>query len=70
MVVQAYVQTVTAQTARVPRLEHALRDQGPPWRFPPVAEALQALRGVHCPVAVTTGADLGERTRVEPPASV
>ena len=42
MVVQADVQTVTAPTARVPRLAHARRDQGTPWRVQPVVEALQA----------------------------
>ncbi len=42
MVVQAEVQTVTAQTARVPRRAHARRDQGHPGRFPPGVEALQA----------------------------
>jgi transposase len=37
-----YVQTVTAQTARLQRLAHELRDQVPTWRFQPVGEALQA----------------------------
>ena len=39
---QAYVQPVTAPTARLQRLAHELRDQVTPWRFPPVVEALQA----------------------------
>ena len=42
MVLQASLQTVTAQTARVQRLEHARREQGHTWRFPPVVAALQA----------------------------
>ena len=42
IVFQAYVQTVTAQTARLQRLEHELRDQGHTWRCQPVVEALQA----------------------------
>ena len=37
------------------------------WRFSPVVEALQALRGVQCTVAVTTVAALGDLTRVENP---
>jgi transposase len=67
MVCQAYVQTVTAQTARLQRLAHALREQGQTWRFPPVVEALQALRGVQGTVAVTPGAARGALTRCEPP---
>jgi transposase len=66
-VFQAYVQTVTAQTARVHRLEQALHAQGHPWRFAPVVEALQARRGVQCTVAVTTVAALGDLTRVDTP---
>jgi transposase len=36
-------------------------------RLPPVVEALQALRGVQCTVAVTIGADSGALTRFETP---
>jgi transposase len=67
IVFQAYVQTVTARTARLQRLEHALQEQGKPWRFAPVVEALQALRGGPCTVAVTTVAALGDRSRCEHP---
>ena len=67
MVFQAYVQTVTAQTARLGRLELALHEQGHTWRFAPVVEALQALRGVQCTVAVTTVAALGDLTRFDNP---
>jgi transposase len=67
MVFQADVQTVTEQTARVQRLEHARRDQVHTWRFQPVVEALQALRGVQCTVAVTTVAELGDLTRFDNP---
>ena len=42
MVFQEDVQTVTEQTARLPRLEHALREQVQTWRLQPVVEALQA----------------------------
>src|SRR5262245_40312215 len=58
LVFQEYVQTVTEQTARLPRLAHELRDQGTTWRCQPVGEALQALRGVQCTVAGTTVAAL------------
>jgi transposase len=67
IVFQEDVQTVTAQTARLQRLEHELRDQVKTWRFQPVVEALQALRGVQCTVAVTTVAALGDLTRFNNP---
>jgi transposase len=67
IVFQEYVQTVTAQTARLGRLELALHEQVPTWRFAAGVEALQALRGVQCTVAVTTVAELGDLTRFENP---
>jgi transposase len=66
-VLQAYVQTVTAQPARLGRLALALHAQGKTWRFAPGVEALQALHGVPCTVAVTTVAALGDLTRVTTP---
>src|SRR5918996_1578738 len=67
IVFQEYVQTVTDQTARLGRLELELHEQGHTWRWSPVVEALQALRGVQCTVAVTTVAELGDLTRFENP---
>jgi len=67
MVFQEYVQTVTAQTERLGRLELELHAQGHTWRLHPVVEALQALRGVQFTVAVTTVAELGDLTRFENP---
>jgi transposase len=67
IVFQEYVQTVTEQTERLQRLEHELHEQVQTWRFQPVVEALQALRGGQCTVAVTTGAAWGARTRCAPP---
>jgi transposase len=67
IVFQAYVQTVTAQSDRLGRLELALHEQVKTWRFAPVVEALQALREVQCTVAVTTVAELGDLTRFEHP---
>jgi transposase len=66
-VFQAYVRAVTDHTERLARLAHALTDQGQPWRLAPVVDALQALRGVPCPVAVTTVAALGDLTRFDTP---
>jgi transposase len=48
-------------------LELALHEQVNTWRFAPVGEALQALRGVQCTVAVTTVAALGDLTRFAHP---
>jgi transposase len=67
MVFQEDGRAVTEQTARLGRLEQALRDHVQAWRLHPVVEALQALRGVPCTVAVTTVAELGDLTRVENP---
>jgi hypothetical protein len=67
IVFQEDVQTVTAQRERLGRLALELHEQGKTWRFAPVGEALQALRGVQCPVAVTTVAELGDLTRFAHP---
>ena len=67
IVLQAYVQSVTEQSERLGRLELELHEQVQTWRFAPVVEALQALRGVQCTMAVTTVADLGDLTRFEHP---
>jgi transposase len=58
---------VTEHSERRQRLAPALHEHGPSWRLPPVVEALQALRGVPCTVAVTTVAALGDLTRVDNP---
>jgi Transposase IS116/IS110/IS902 family len=63
----AEVQAVQEQTARLHRLAHAWPAPLTSWRLHPGVEALQALRGVPWTVAVTLGADLGDRTRVDPP---
>jgi transposase len=66
-VCQADVRAVTAHTARRHRLEQARHAPVTAWRLPPVVAALQALRGVPCPVAVTTLAARGHLTRVATP---
>jgi hypothetical protein len=40
------------------------------WRVHPVVEALQARRGVPCPVAVTRVAAMGARPRCHPPSAL
>src|SRR5262249_23385540 len=67
IVFQEYVQTVTAQTERLGRLELERHEQVQTWRLAPVVEALQALRGVQFTVAVTTVAALGDLTRFANP---
>jgi hypothetical protein len=70
IVCQAYVQTITAQTDRLGRLALARHEQVQTWRVPPGVEALQALRGVLCTVAVTTVAARGALTRFANPRQV
>jgi transposase len=67
IVLQADVQTVTDHTERLGRLDLALHEQGTTWRFAPVVEALQALRGVQLTVAVTTVAELGDPDTLRAP---
>ena len=56
-----------AHTERLQRLAQARQAQGQAWRRHPVVDALQALRGVQCTVAVPPGAERGDRTRFETP---
>jgi transposase len=67
IVFQAYVRAVNEHTERLQRLEQELHEQVQAWRLSPVVEALQALRGVQCIVAVTTVAALGDLTRFDHP---
>jgi transposase len=67
IVFQEYVRAVTEHTERLQRLEQALHEQVKSWRLHPVVEALQALRGVQCTVAVTTVAELGDLSRFDNP---
>ena len=67
IVFQESVRAVTDHTERLVRLEQALTDQVQTWRLAPVVDALQALRGVQCTVAVTTVAELGDLTRFDNP---
>jgi Transposase IS116/IS110/IS902 family len=58
---------VSAHHARLQRLEHALHEQVNAWRLSPVVEALQALRGGPCTVALTLVAAMGDLTRFASP---
>jgi transposase len=67
LVFQEYVRAVSEHTARLQRLEAELQTQVKAWRWLPVAEAIQALRGVPFPGIVTLIAELGDLTRFENP---
>jgi transposase len=58
---------VPEHTARLARLAQELHEHGHAWRLHPVVEALQALRGVPCTVAVTMVAEIGDLTRFDTP---
>ena len=67
IVLPAYGRAVTDHTERLVRLDQDLPDQGQTWRLAPGVDALQALRGGPCPVAVPTVAAGGALTRFAPP---
>jgi transposase len=67
LVFQEYVRAVTEHTARLQRLDQELHEHVQAWRLHAVVEALQALRGVPCTVAVTMIAAIGDLTRFDTP---
>jgi transposase len=67
MVFQEDVRAVNEHTDRLQRLEQARHEHVNTWRLQPVVEALQALRGVQCTVAVPRVAELGDLTRFDNP---
>ena len=67
IVFQEYVRAVSEQTERLQRLEAELPALVQSWRWAPVVEAIQALRGVQVIAAVTLIAELGDLTRFDQP---
>ena len=67
IVFQEYVRAVSEHTERLQRLEAELPALVQSWRWAPVVEAIQALRGVQFIAAVTLIAELGDLTRFENP---
>ena len=67
VVCQEEVRAVNEHSARLPRLEQERQEHVQAWRVSPVVEALQALRGGPCTVAVPLVAAMGEFTRFESP---
>ena len=64
---QEYLHAVTEATARIARLEQALRDTLPDWSLKPLVQALQALRGVQLVAAMTLVAELQDFVRFANP---
>ena len=64
---QEYLHMITEATARIARLEQALRDALPAWHLLPVVQALQALRGVQLIAAMTLVAELQDFLRFDNP---
>lgn len=59
--------SVEERLAQCQRLEALLREAAPQWRFYPVAQALQALRGVQFTVAVGLLSEAGDLSRFDNP---
>jgi transposase len=68
IVFPAYVRAVNEHTERLGRLAQERREHVKAWRLPPVVDALQALRGVPCTVAITMVAEIGDLTRFDNPS--
>ena len=64
---QEHLRSIEDRLAQCERLEAVLREAAPQWRFYPVIQALQALRGVQFTVAVGVVAEIGELSRFEHP---
>lgn len=67
IVLQDYIHAVTDAEARVERLTGQIADLLPGWSLAPVAEAVQAMRGVAVIVAVTVVAEVGDFQRFDTP---
>ena len=59
--------SIEDRLAQCERLETALREAVPQWRFYPVVEAIQALRGIQLTAAVGLIAEIGDLSRFEHP---
>jgi transposase len=67
IVFQESLRVVSEQTERVRRLEDERVEVAAAWRFRPIVEAFQAMRGVQSHTAVTLAAELGDLTRFDNP---
>ena len=64
---QEYLHSITEATARIQRLEQAMRDALADWTLKPLVQALMALRGVQLIAAMTLVAELQDFLRFESP---
>ena len=64
---QEYLHAITEATARIARLEQAMRDALPAWTLRPLVQALQGLRGVQLVAAMTLVAELQDFMRFANP---
>ena len=64
---QEYLHSVTEASARIARLEQAMRDTLPEWGLKPVVQALQAMRGVQLVAAMTLVSELQDFVRFDNP---
>jgi transposase len=64
---QEHLRTIEERLAQCERLEQRLREAAKEWRFYPVIQALQTLRGVQFTVAVGLVAEIGELSRFDTP---
>ena len=62
---QEYLHAISEATARIARLEQALRDTLPEWSLKPLVQALQAMRGVQLIAAMTLVAELQDFLRFD-----
>src|SRR3712207_4435109 len=60
---QEYVQAINEAAERVERLTEQILELLPQWKWAPVVEALQALRGVAQLSAIITVAEIGDISR-------
>jgi len=67
IVLQEMIQTITERIKRVERLVNELTHQAKQWRYYPVVQALQAMRGIRFLVAIGTIAELGDLRRFDHP---
>lgn len=67
MAFREYVNAVETATARLLRIESAIHEQVTSWRFYPVVEALQALRGIQLIAAASLVAEIGAIERFAHP---
>lgn len=64
------MQAVTEATARIERLERAIDNERAHWRWRPVAQALEAFRGIQAIHATRIVAELGDLRRFSHPRSL